>query len=79
MEISLDPGVLFLLVLVMASSYLAGLFRGRKTWLRDVPFDLAEMWQDQGAEPHTHRYDTMLGDGVGWRCGICGKPKAKGT
>lgn len=23
-------------------------------------------------EPHEHRYDTMLGDGKGWRCGVAG-------
>ena len=21
---------------------------------------------------HKHAYDTMLGDGKGWRCGVCG-------
>lgn len=21
---------------------------------------------------HFHAYDTMLGDGKGWRCGVCG-------
>src|SRR3990167_3329740 len=25
---------------------------------------------------HKHRYNTMLGDGGGWRCGICGEKKA---
>ncbi len=25
--------------------------------------------------PHEHFYDTMHGDGKGWRCGICGEPK----
>ena len=24
---------------------------------------------------HVHRFDTMVGDGLGWRCGVCGKPK----
>ncbi len=27
------------------------------------------------SEAHEHAYDTMLGDGKGWRCGICGEPK----
>ena len=26
-------------------------------------------------EPHEHAYDTMVGDGKGWRCGQCGEPK----
>ena len=26
-------------------------------------------------EPHHHRFDTMVGDGAGWRCGSCGAPK----
>jgi hypothetical protein len=29
-------------------------------------------------EPHEHRYDTMVGDGKGWRCGICGRLKEEG-
>jgi hypothetical protein len=29
------------------------------------------------AEGHIHRFDTMFGDGAGWRCGICGEPKVK--
>ena len=24
---------------------------------------------------HIHRFDTMVGDGLGWRCGVCGEPK----
>lgn len=24
---------------------------------------------------HVHAYDTMLGDGKGWRCGVCGLRK----
>ena len=35
-----------------------------------------QVWDDS---PHSHRFDTMLADGAGWRCGICGRPKRKGT
>ena len=28
-----------------------------------------------GLGAHEHRYDTMKGDGKGWRCGICGQPR----
>ena len=27
---------------------------------------------------HKHQFDTMLGDGKGWRCGICGWAKDSG-
>lgn len=30
---------------------------------------------DSGA--HVHRFDTMVGDGNGWRCGICGALKGQ--
>ena len=26
-------------------------------------------------EEHEHQYTTMRGDGQGWRCGTCDKPK----
>ena len=28
-----------------------------------------------GVERHKHRYDTITGDGRGWTCGICGRPR----
>ncbi len=30
-----------------------------------------------GFGAHQHRFDTMLGDGKGWRCGECGTPRGK--
>ena len=39
-------------------------------------FDQIEL---KSTDRHTHRFDVMVGDGAGWRCGICGKPKAEGT
>lgn len=35
---------------------------------------LFPQWLEKGGL-HEHRFDTMLGDGSGWRCGICGKPR----
>lgn len=32
-------------------------------------------WEYWRLKAHVHRYDTMLGDGAGWRCGICGAVK----
>ena len=29
-------------------------------------------------KPHEHRYTVMRSDGL-WRCGLCDKPKRKGT
>jgi hypothetical protein len=26
-------------------------------------------------DEHVHSFDTMLGDGEGWRCGVCGDRK----
>lgn len=31
------------------------------------------VWNLKKNSEHAHRFDTMLGDGKGWRCGECGK------
>jgi hypothetical protein len=31
-------------------------------------------WYEAGPL-HSHRWDTMLDDGLGWRCGICGQTR----
>jgi len=36
------------------------------------PPDLGLDWD---GKTHEHRFDTMLGDGAGWRCGICAIPR----
>ena len=38
---------------------------------------IAKLPQDAIDGPHQHRFDTMVGDGAGWRCGVCGEPKTK--
>ena len=39
------------------------------------PFSVGATTSGAITEPHAHTYDTMLGDGKGWRCGQCGEPK----
>lgn len=40
-------------------------------------------WRGRAADaflevgPHEHEFDYMIGDGFGWRCGVCGVPKAR--
>lgn len=50
-----------------------------KPWDSHVEDDLERSQEEWRTQAHVHRYDTMLGDGKGWRCGLCGSPKPKGA
>lgn len=62
-----------LMIAVMASvlvGYRIGLHERRAV---NSAWHLTASTLDLG--PHIHRFDTMIADGKGWRCGICGAIK----
>jgi hypothetical protein len=71
-----------LVVAIGLGIFLLGHWQGSRVKTRLVAADrrvVAAGWSaptTSGTE-HVHRYDTMLADGKGWRCGICGEPRGE--
>lgn len=61
---------LLVAAVVMPVWLAAGYYLGRRRIRPTYTLRTAVM-QAEPAE-HEHHYDTMLGDGHGWRCGECG-------
>ena len=49
----------------------AGYYLGRRRVRPGFALRTAVMSAEAG--PHEHHFDTMIGDGRGWRCGECGE------
>lgn len=58
--------------LIGALAALPAYFVGRRNADIDAGFDVQHPARGDRS-PHEHVWDTMWGDGKGWRCGVCFK------
>lgn len=67
----MDHGTIAELVLAFVVSGVTGLATGYLGATLKLRSKFAPLLPSFNGD-HTHQFDTMIGDGKGWRCGVCG-------